>query len=106
MGIDYSANVAIGIEITEDMVKRFIENGLFPEEAYDKDEETALGKIGLEVYCYRSASSGERSYCYVVDGTTLNEVNANVDSFIETLRAYCVNITVDDLKYVGGLYVW
>ena len=108
MGVDYDGVGGIGIELTEEMVERAIDKGVFTEDAWDYDPGECLDQLGGFYYSHAGSSYGGDTFFYLfVPGPTLGEINEKAPRFVSKIKEYFgVNIDVDDLKVISDIYIW
>jgi hypothetical protein len=110
MGIDYDGVGGIGIELTEELVQRFIAAEYFTEEEWQDDYEDCLETIGKKFnISFTSAGnfySGDIVHYLLVDGENLKEINENSKTFIEKLKIVGIELSEESLKVISDYKVW
>lgn len=104
MGVDYSPVGGVGIKVTDK-----IKNKLRVANNGDGDDITEI-LDSLELP-YAQAGDGNYSgndndFYLKVEGETLVEINSNAPAFIEKLKGYNVDISLNDLIMIEDLHVW
>lgn len=103
MGVDYNSVGGVGIEISEQMVKTMIDNGVLTEDEWDDDPWDCSEKIGLK---YESAGVfNYENHYFFIDGCTLAEINSNVGKFKNKLYEIGLKIEDEDIKIISDIYV-
>jgi len=104
MGIDYDGVGGIGIEITKDVLEKFISFGLFTEEQWDEDYYDCLEKIGLLYNTAGNFYSGDMedlTHYLFVRGNNLQEILDNEPEFISALEKFGITISRKDLIVIS-----
>jgi len=105
MGIVYDGVCGIGIEITEDILEKFISFGLFTQEELDEDYYNCSVKIGLLYNTAGNFYSGDMedlTHYLFVRGNNLQEILDNEHEFISALQKFGINISRKDLKVISN----
>ena len=113
MGISYSGVGGIGIELTEELIEKFISKGYFTEDEWDDDYyeclETINQKLDIENSSagnfYSDDNDDLRHYLFV-DGENLKEILENYSSFIEKLKTVDIELSIEDLELVSDFSVF
>lgn len=100
MGVDCSATSGFGIEVTEEIVDKMIENGVFTLAEWVTDKDECLGKAGFLHGAAGSYYTGEITYYLFVHGDTIPELFKGANEFISELAEIGIGITIDDIKEV------
>lgn len=106
MGVDYSSVGGIGVEVTDKMIQKFINAGLFTDEEFSVDPHGCLEEVELEYSVGGSAYSGDETFYLLVPGVTLKDINDNVIQFISRLSDLEIKINVNSLKVISDYYVY
>ncbi len=106
MGVDYNGVGGIGIVVTSSMKKKLII--LNEGECCDGSLEEVLDDLEMS---YKEGGDGnysgeENTFYLTVEGETLNEINENVEGFLETLNDAGIKVSQNDLKVIEDLHVW
>lgn len=110
MGISYDGVGGIGIELTEELIEKFISKGYFTEDEWDEDYYECLETIGEKLdISYSTAGNfySERDitrYLFV-DGDNLKEILENYPSFIEKLKTVGIELSIEDLELISDYSV-
>lgn len=110
MSVDYDGVGGVGFIL--DNVDRHIlmASGLFTQEDWEHDKDKCLDKLKLKDHggsyswtgnCY----TGDTSYCLLVKGKTLKEVNDNAPAFCARLAEYGILKEPGELKIISELYI-
>jgi hypothetical protein len=107
MGIDYNGVGGVGIQLTNDKIKKMIEKGVFTQEEWEYDNDECLTSklkmlydVGGNSYC------GEKNIYLFVPGPNLKIVNENVKDFIKDLSEVGIDITEEDILIISDYCVW
>lgn len=103
MGVDYSPVGGVGILLTEDMEEILIKQ--VNDGEYD-DIDSVLDELEFSYDMYGNSLSDNPSYCLLVNGTTLIDINKNAPDFIKKLNDLGINISLEDLKVIEELHIW
>lgn len=106
MSVDYSSVGGIGIKFTDEMKEKMIDSKLFTEDEWDDSESECMEEIGISYYTAGNSYSGNLWYYFLVEGSSLEEINKNVSEFISKFKQYNINISQNDLQVISDLHVW
>ena len=109
MGVDYDGVGGIGIEITDYVIDKLINYGLFTRDEWEDDYDFCLSKIG---FVYELAGNGsytgrenDRYYC-LVPGSNLMEIVANKMKFIKRFEEFGIMLDDTSLIVISDFRVW
>lgn len=105
MSVDYDGVGGVGLRVTDAIVEKLIEHGLFTEADYEKDVSSCLEKIKLPYSVYGNAYSGDIDYALFVKGTKLSEIYENAPKFIARLEELGISMEADDLEVICEGYL-
>jgi len=109
MGIDYDGVGGIGIELTEDIIQKFISFEYFTEDEWNENYYDCLETIGKKFnISFTSAGnfySGDIVHYLLVDGQNLKEINENSKTFIEKLKIIGLELSEESLKVISDYMV-
>lgn len=111
MGISYDGIGGIGIEVTEEIVAKFISSGYFTEDEWDEDYYECLETIGEKLNISYSTAGNfyngieDLVHYLLVDGENLKEVVENSKTFIEKLKTVGLDLTEKDLLVISDYCV-
>lgn len=106
MGVAYQAIGGIGIEITDEMINKMIDLGMFAKTEWNEDPDGCLSEIGLLCANAGSYYSGNVYWYWLVAGDTLTEVNDNSNDFLHKLNQIGFKKNVSDLKVIQDLLIF
>ncbi len=110
MGIDYDGVGGIGIELTEEIIQRFIAAEYFTEDEWNESYEDCLETIGEKFNISFTSGgnfySGDIVHYLLVDGENLKEINENSKTFIEKLKIIGLELSEESLKVISDYKVW
>ena len=107
MGIDHNGVGGIGIELTEEIRNKLIENKLFTQDEWDEDKYGCLEEINL-IYSVAGDGSygGKDIYYLLVKGDNLKEILENEEVFRNHLKTFGIQLTQGDLSVISDLHTW
>ena len=105
MGIDTDGVGGIGIELTEEVIQKFISNGYFTEEEWENEYYECLETIGrkFDVSFYTAGNhyTGYFRHYLLVNGQNLKEIIDDSQNFIETFKKIGLELTLEDLLVIS-----
>jgi len=106
MFFDYSPVGGVGIQLTKEMVERLISNGKFSEDDWEDDPDGCIDELGMSYQTAGNSYSDETYHYLLVEGSTLMEINENVDDFVSELSKNGITISKEEIHVIRDLHVW
>jgi len=100
MSVDCSATSGFGIEVTEEIVDKMIEHGVFTLAEWVTDKEYCLDEANFLHGASGSYYTGEIKHYIFVHGDTIPELFEGAKKFIKKLSSMGIEITIDDIREV------
>jgi hypothetical protein len=110
MSIDYDGVGGIGIELTEELVQKFIAANIFTEEEWEDDYYECLEKVE-ETFGIATDTAGnfysdrDITHYLFVDGSNLKDILENHVTFLEKMKSVGVDLSLEDLELISDYKV-
>lgn len=106
MSTDYNGVGGIGVEFTEDMEEKAIEQGIFSRDDWEEDRYMCMEKIGVLFSRAGDSYIGDTRFYLFVKGETLKEINDNAGEFVEKVSKFLPDLSVDTLQVIEDLHIY
>lgn len=101
MGVDCDSVSGFGIRLTDEIVQKMIDSGLFTREEWEEDPQHYLNKTPFHYEVAGSYYTGDVYYYLFASGDTIPALLRGANKLIMDLEDIGVTLQIEDIKHIS-----